>query len=429
MTNYISLITPLSGLDNSKKLSSIITQRKNNLTLENRATLLNRIASDLNTIDGLNNEECYTFWIAILNSLMDKFEEGELDLLIKPNNPQNILNPGFPSADIRIRNKYCSIISRNFKKISSPKQNEYFELFRAYLTTNTKENAEYSINNIFPLRDFLINTPFSSTALPLFVNQLSVDIEPLIKLKNVKIVFTRIDLLSEAQINTTLEIFANYCNHEPVESANFLMNFWDNIPATILFGVLRNLLPTKIFGDFKLLDAVLENINTEVENLEKEDFVGYITQIEIELKNTEEERDLYAKIIKRINSQLSSDFKAELRTLKIAEIKTESDIDLCRNKVSTIIGIKSADYEKDGAVNDMFFSLLNDTTQKKQLAIDMFEYYYEEGHPYKRKLELAGRFNNLMSELGSDYKKSLHHLARKYELNVKKSFWNSIFGN
>ena len=76
----------------------------------------------------------------------------------------------------------------------------------------------------------------------------------------------------------------------------------------------------------------------------------------------------------------------------------------------------------------MFFSLLNDTIQKKQLAIDVFEYYYEEGHPHKRKLELAERFNNLMSELGSDYKKRLHHLARKYELNVKKSFWDSIFG-
>lgn len=429
LNNYISLIIPLSGLDNSNKIRTIITQRKNNLTLENRATLLNRLASDLNTIDGLNNEECYTFWIAILNSLIDKFEEGELDLLIKPNNPQNILHPSFPSADIRIRNKYCSIISRNFEKISSLKQNEYFELFRAYLTTNTKENSEYSINNIFPLRDFLINTTFSSTALPLFVNQLSVDIEPLIKLKNVKIVFTRIDLLSEVQINTTLEVLANNCHHEPDESVKFLMSFWVKIPVPILFSILRNLLPTKIFRDIKLLDTVLENINTDFENLEKEDFVGYINQREIELKNTEEERDLYAKIIKRINSHLPSDFKAELRLLKIAEIKTESDIALCRNKVSTIIGIKSDDYEKDGVVNDMFFSLLNDTTQKKQLAIDVFDYYYEEGHPYKRKLELAERFNNLMSELGGDYKKRLHHLARKYELNVKKSFWDSLFGN
>jgi hypothetical protein len=429
LNNYISLINPLIGLDKSNIIRNIITQRKNNLTLENRVTLLSRLADDLNTIDGFENEECYSFWITILESLIDKFEEGELDLLIKPNNPQNILHLNFPNANIGIRNKYCSVIIKNFERISSQKQNEYFELFREYLNTNTKENSEYSINNIYPLRDFLINTTFSSTVLPLFINQFSIDIEPLIKLKNVKILFSCIDLLSEEQVNATLENFANYCHHESVESVKFLMTFWGIIPFTILFKILKNLLPTKIFADIKFLDAVLENVNSDFGNLEKEDFIVFISQREADLKNSEEERDLYAKIIKRINSQLTSDLKAELRTLKIAEIKVESDIDLCRNKVSTIIGIKGADYEKDGEVNDMFFSLLNDTNQKKQLAIDVFEYYYEERSPYKRKGALEERFNNLMSELDSDYKRRLQHLARKYELNVKKSFWESLFGN
>lgn len=59
----------------------------------------------------------------------------------------------------------------------------------------------------------------------------------------------------------------------------------------------------------------------------------------------------------------------------------------------------------------------------------MFEYYYEKRHPFKRKGELEGRFNNLMNEMNSDYKKRLHHLAKKYDLNVKKYFWESVFGN
>jgi len=428
LDNYISLISPIKDLGKSSKIANVIIQRKDILTSENLTSLLNRLVDDLNEANRIKNDTCYSYWTNILNSLKEKFENGNLDLLIERINPKNLLHIDYPDTDIEARNKYCSIIISYFEKFSEQRQNIYFNLFVKYLTTNSKENSEYSINNIFPLRTFLLRTDSVSTLIPLLIDQFSIDINSLIKLKNVKILFTCIDQLTVEQIEEMLEVFSDNCYYEPSESVNLLIGSWENIQEKFKFRILKNLLPTEIIKNSKLLEDVLKNVISDFGNLPEEDIIAYITQRESDLKNTEIERDLYAKIINRINSQFTADLKSQLRTMKIAEIKAESDINLCRHKISTLIGIKDIDYEKDVDINDLFVSLLNDTLQKKKLAIDVFEFYYTNNHPHKRKRALEERFENLMSELDNDYKKRLHHLANKYDLKVKKSFW-SIFGN
>lgn len=425
LQNYITQISPLQNLEKSRKLNETITNKKESLTKENRILLLNKIIKDLNSIDGLNNNEIYSFWKTILDEYKGVFEDGELDILVLPNNATNILHPNFPNATNDIRSIFCDIISKNFKKISSPKQNEYFEIFKTFLSTNSKINSEYAIENIYKLKSYLKDSPFLISSVNLFVQQLNIDIEPATKLKNINILFLCFEKLTVQQIDIVLEGFAANCQHDALGSVKVLLSNWEFFPNKFIISSIKSLLPTRVLDDDKLLDSILTNIESV---FMVEDPVSFIEFLESDLTHTEDERNIYAKIIKHNSKYLKSDMKSEIKSGKIADITTESDIHLCRNKMSTLIAIKESDFEKDTEINDMFFRLLNDKKIKKHLALDVFEYYYEDRYPYKRKGALEERFNNLMSELDSNYKEKLRHLANKYELRVKKSFWDSIFG-
>ncbi|NLT51327.1 MAG: hypothetical protein GXX85_10455 [Ignavibacteria bacterium] len=429
LENFISQINLATDIDKSIKIKNLIIENQALLSETNKASILNKQVLDLNTIEILTNNQYYDYWFSFFNALFDIYVLGELETFIKPNNASFILNPSFPNATNSFRSKYCDFLIKSFGKLTPQKQNEYFETFRAYLTTNTPENSNYSINNIYPVRAFLEGTPFSQTCVPLFLSQFSLEIPPTTKLKNVKIVFINLALLTEAQIAQTLDAFSLYAQTEPLDSMNFLLSIWNKILDKYKFIVLKTLLPTQILRDSQVMDRVLKEIESDVQKLDEAALFQYINDRENDLKNNELERDFYAQFMNKIKSNISDTSRPVLRKSLISQIKLESDIDLCRNKMSTLISIKEQDCEKNNEVNDMFFSLLVDTESKKELAIDVFDFYYERNHPYHRKGALEERFNNLLDELDGNYKNKLLDLAKKYELNVKKSFWNTIFGN
>jgi hypothetical protein len=429
LSNYALLINPISRLDLSNTIKNILIQKSDLLNGSCKITLINQLVKDLNSPAGLSNDQCYNYWNSLLISLLDKYNEGELDSLILPNSPTFILNINFPETTNSVRERYCSILIKCFNKLSNAKQNEYFELFRLFLNSNLSDNAEYTLKNIYPVYSFLPNTVFPQTSITLLINLFALQIDPKIKLKNVRVLFSVFTLLDPAQILRTIEVFASNSHLEPNDSIRFLLENWERITYDLKFRIIKDLLPTGIFSDDNILNDLLLKMKSDIVQLDDAGLTLFISEREKELKSNELERDFYAKLIRHINSYISSATKSYIKQSKISEIKIESDIDLCRNIMSTIISIKEKEYEKDREVNDLFFSLLNDTVLKKQLAIDVFEFYYEQNHPYQRKGALEERFNNLLDELDENYKRKLRHLAQKYELNVKKSFWDTLFGN
>jgi hypothetical protein len=429
--NYIDLIQPLNNLDRANKIKELILKIKEELNAANRIYFVDKLAQSLNSVEGLKDENNYMLWYNLFNDLSKYFEVGELDKLLKPNNAQFILNPGFPEGTNLLREKYCNFIIIDFDKFTDNKQNEYFELFRAFLSSNNVNNSEYSIKNIFPVRKHLVDSTFTSNSAPLFIQQFKLEISPSSKLKNGKILIEMHNYLNEQQINKALGEFVIVAHYEPSDSSQFLIDFWAKIPDDFKFKILKKLIPFNLLGDKNFYEHLFTKIKTDVENLQSdyEKLNSYLNQREEDLKETEQQRDFYAQIINNIKEHFSENFRINLKSNRIAEIKSESDIDFCRNKMSTLIGIKDNDYDKDNEINDLFFNMLNDTIEKKKLAIDVFEFYYEDKHPYHRKGALVEYLENLREELDKEYQKKLKHLAKKYDLKVKKSFWNSVFGN
>jgi hypothetical protein len=261
------------------------------------------------------------------------------------------------------------------------------------------------------------------------MNQLSIASRQETKFRYIKILLTTRNILSAPQLENILEVFASVANCDPDESLKLLVSIWKEIPENSRYKILKSLIQTILSTNQNSIEDILKVIELDIDNLDNEGIVNYISLRENELKESELERDFYAKIAKKIGAKFSSTLINLLKLTKISEIKSERDIDLCRNKMSTIISIKGIEYEKDREVNDMFFSLLNDNlVSKKQLAIDVFDHYYDSKHPFQRKGALEERFNSLLEELDNNYKKKIYHLTDKYQLNVKKSFWNYLFG-
>lgn len=426
---YIGQIDPSIQLNKSQRVESIIIDKKDILNSTNRLAILSKLIYDLNSIDGLSNDPILHFWESFFNQLIDLFGPEELDILIKPYNPQFILHPGFPSGNNVLRTIYCEFISKVFDKISPAKQNEYFESFIPYLSSNDVEGSEYASLNLYDVCGFLTNSPFLNKNFLLLINQLSIASSQETKFRYIKILLTTRNILSAPQLENILEVFASVANCDPDESLKLLLSIWKEIPENSRYKILKSLIQTILSTNQNSIEAILKVIELDIDNLDNEGIVNYISLRENELKENELERDFYAKIAKKISTKFSSTLINLLKLTKISEIKSESDIDLCRNKMSTIISIKGIDYEKDREVNDMFFSLLNDNVvPKKQLAIDVFDHYYDSKHPFQRKGALEERFNSLLEELDNNYKKKIYHLTDKYQLNVKKSFWNYLFG-
>jgi hypothetical protein len=376
----------------------------------------------------LQNNECYNFWDGFLNDISDVLDESELGILIKPNNNHFILNINFPDVNNNLRSKYCEIIIKFFNRLNTSKQHEFFELFKSFLLMNTKTHSEYAINELYKVISYLKDSPFISSSTPHLINQFSIEIESAIIFKNIQILLSHKHLLDDQQINTVLDNFVKIVSYDPPNTLKFLINIWDEISDGIKYSSIKKLLPTNILSSNENIDSILLKIYSDFEQLESEQTIAYVSRSEANFKNTVIERDFYALLINKISSLFNSSVKRQIKDKTISEIRTETDIDLCRNKITSLIAIKDREYEKDAEINDMFFSLLNDNLDKKKLAIDVFEYYYENTHPYKRKGALEERFNNLMDEMDSERKKTLKYLARKYSLNVKKSFWESLFG-
>ena len=132
--------------------------------------------------------------------------------------------------------------------------------------------------------------------------------------------------------------------------------------------------------------------------------------------------------MENVKKVIPEEIKRKIIENKVNEIDDEEDINQCRNKFSVIIKFKQREYEKDSDVSDLFFRLLNDTIEKKKLALDNFEYYYEDKVPHRRKVELTERLNNLLDEFDRDYKERIFQIGKKYNLKLKRSFWG-LFNN
>ncbi len=423
---YIVLINPIEQFDKSESIKDIILKNKDKISSDNRITLILKLKEDFNKASGIN-EHTEQFWNNIFDDLMELFEDGELDVLIMLNNSTNILSTAFPGVTNDDRTKFCNIITKGFHKISLIKQNEYFELFKTFLHPITIDNATYTISNVYPIRQYLKESTFAKTNINLFLEQFNEELPEVIVFKNVMIVFSCYDLITEEIIGQTLEMFPSCADEYPLDSIQFMFEYWEDFDNQVKFDSLKTLLPTGILKDH--LDNVLDRLNKDIENKEETEIIEYIDGLEATLVDNVEERDLYAASIKIFSSSIEEDIKETIKANKISEIRSSSEIDLCRNKFSLIIGFKGKGYDKDREVNDLFFSLFNDTIEKKKLAIDVFEYYYEDRHPYLRKVELSGQFINLMNDFDRDYKETLKRLANKYELKIRRSFLEKLFGD
>lgn len=429
LNQVISLVNPKIELSKSKKLSSLIVDGKSSLTKINKQKLLEKLIGDLNTVGVIRKEGCYEFWRELYSNLYSSFEDDELDILIKPNNNQNILSFSFPGANNSDRLKFCYFIIKGFEKISEVKQNEYFELFRQFFGTVNTDNAEYCVESIYPVHSLFKDEHIIPNNVALFINQISVLTDNLLKLYNAKIIYTGRDKLNQTQIDQTLASFVAGINKNPDFSIKFFLENWGDFNEENKLQTLKELLSTNTLNEDEYLNKVLEKISADLEGMEDDEVIIYMDNLEFELKETEEHRSFFARILSIMKSSLKRETIQTLKANKINEIKSESDIDLCRNKFSVIIAFKDEEYDKDNNVNDLFFSLLNGTQAKKKLALDVFEYYYDNNHPFHRKVELTERFKVLLDELSErKYKEKLIYLAKRYDLKIKKSFFEEWLG-
>lgn len=428
LTNFILKLNPQVYLERSNILKELILKDKTKISLANRQTFINQLLLEFNSIALIRDEVVFAFWLNLYNDLLDTFKTGDLDPLIMANSSTNLLSLSFPGGTNPDRARLCTIIIKGFDKISSPIQNNFFDLFSQFLNPVVKENAEYTIHTIYQVRSYINNLSFRNITIEMLINQFNIGIEEAAVLKNIQILYLGRELLTPIQISSTLQFFPSSLKNNPKEALDFFLTNWNDFPNSIKFLTIKNLLSTGILESKYNSEKILESIKTDYSALTVESIIPYLNELEAILKFNITERDLFAKIIKFTNTLNNNEFKGELRSIKIAEIKAELDIDLCRNKFSIIIGIKDKDYEKDRDINDLFFLLLNDNIDKKKLAIDVFEYYYEEKHPFSRKVELTELFNNLLEVFDHDYKITVKRLALKYDLKVKKSLFESIFG-
>jgi hypothetical protein len=428
LTNFILKLNPQGYIDRSNILKELILKDKTKISLANRQTFINHLLIELNSIPLIRDQVVFTFWLDIYNKLLDTFSTGELDPLIMVNGSTNLLSLSFPGATNEDRARFCTLVIKGFDKLSSPIQNNFFDLFSQFLNPVVKENAEYAIYTIYQVRNFINNLSFRNITVDLLINQFSIGIDEAASFENIQIIFLGYDLLTPAQKSSTLQYFPNCLKHNPIEALDFFLINWNDFPNSIKFLTIKNLLLSGVLESKSNTEKILDRIKTDYLGLSNEDIILYLNELESILKFNISERDLFAKIIKFTNPLNSNEFKVTIKAIKIAEIKAELDIDLCRNKFSIIIGIKDKDYEKDREINDLFFLLLNDHIDKKKLAIDVFEYYYEEKHPFSRKVELTELFNNLLDVLDNDYKSTVKRLAIKYDLKIKKSFFDFFGG-
>lgn len=428
LTNFILKLNPQVYLERSNLLKELILKDKTKISLTNRQTIISQLLLELNSIVLIRDETVFTFWFNLYNDLLDTFSIGELDPLIMTNASTNLLSLSFLGATNADRSKFCKIIIMGFDKLSATTQNNFFDLFSQFLNPSTTENAEYVIHNLFLLRGFINDLSFRTTTIDLLVNQFAILIDEATKLKNIAIIFSSHEMLTPVQVNSSLQYFSSSLVKNPKDSLEFFLANWVDFINSYKFQTIKSFLSSGILESDGNAKIILEKIKGDYSTLSEDNIILYLNELETILKFNITERDFFAKIIKATSSLNSIRFKGEIKALKIAEIKIDSDIDLCRNKFSIIIGLKDKDYDKDKEINDLFFLLLNDKLDKKKLAIDVFEYYYEDRHPYGRKVELTERFNNLLEILDHDYKNTVKRLSIKYDLKVKKSLFDSFFG-
>lgn len=426
---FLLKLTPLSDFEKAKNIKRLIIDAKEKISQNNRQVFLAQLLPSINSISSIRNEVSYNYWFELFDELIDSYLPGELDPLVLPNTVDNILASNYPEATNEDRSKFCKFIVRSFAKLSQLSQNNFFDIFTAFLSIMIKENAEYTIKIFHSLREFIKIDNFKSSTIELLINQFTTGINDSMVLKNIQIIYTCRDILTPLQIINSLQFFPTCVSENPKDSLEFISNNWTDFTSTNIFLTIKNLISARILENNVNTVTMLDKIKNDYPILTEENKISYLNELEDILKSNIAERDFFAKVIKITQSLNSDEFNIILKTDKIAEIKADKDIDLCRNKFSILIGIKGKDFEKDREMNDLFFLLLNDTIEKKKLAIDVFEYYYEEKHPFSRKVELTELFNNLLEVLDHEYKDTVKRLALKYDLKVKKSFFDGIFGN
>lgn len=424
----ILLLDTQSQLVRTKILKEFLIEDKDKMSLNNKKSFINKLIFGLNSLISIRNDDNNKIWFELFSNLIELFNEGELDQLLLPNDANNILSISFPGATIDDRTKFCKFINYGFTKLSELAKANFFDMLVQFLSTNSKENAEYAINNIYLNLDFVENLSIDANKVELLVNQFNLEIDDSVKFKNILIIFSARNLLSKTQIDNTLKHFSGCLHFNPEASVQFFLVNWNDFTNQHKFDSLKQLILTKVIESKKYTEDVLIKIKNDYNILSEDDTVLYINELEKILKDTVTERDFFAKFVGYTISLNDEEFIKKIRANKISEIKAENEINLCRNKFTIIIGLKDKNYEKDKDINDLFFLLLNDKLEKKKLAIDVFEYYYEKKHPYNRKSELTETFNNLLGVFDNDYRQTVKRLANKYDLKIKKSLFENLFG-
>jgi hypothetical protein len=427
--SFISLMDPQGEFDKARKLRHIITENKDSLAASTREILLAKLLEELNSVERIRNSDNYDFWVALFDEVLEVYQEADLNIIVRPNDNSNILSVHFPGANQEDRSRLCHFINISFSKISQGKQDDYFELFRPFLSNVSQENAQYVIKNIHPVHVDFKNSSTLASNIDLFLSQFDAGLDDSSIYKNVEIIYSCRQELSHQQISQTLEHFSICANLNPEHSIHFLSRNWGDFEDASKIHTLKALLSTDIVYNLPLRDGLFSKIKEDFEGLPEETISEHLERFEAGLKETGGERTFCAELFRKISDSVPEPIKNNIKSTKIDEIKGEPDIDLCRNKFSLIIAFKTDAYDRDKEVNDLFFTLLYDSKERKKLALDVFEFYYEGKHPHNKKGELTERFNNLMDELDGDYKNRIKGLAQKYDLKVKKSFLETIFGS
>jgi len=302
-------------------------------------------------------------------------------------------------------------------------------MFIPFLSNLSKQNIEYSIDALYPVYNRTKDESLFINNINLFINAFTIDFDSQLVLKLIEMVYHFRESWDDSNLNTILKGFYSTAFLRPEFSIELMISNWSDFHNYELkYNSIKCLLNTEIIKQKTKIRSLIDKMKDDIKDANYETLKEYFNEAENYFKDSQIERTFFADFLRGSKKIIRSEFKEKIRKEKIEEIKLESHIDICRNKFSIIIQFKSNEYEKDGKINDLFFSLLNDSIEKKRLALDVFDLYYEGKNPLNRKGELTDRLNNLVKEMDNNYQKKIYELSNKYGLKVKKGIFKSIFG-
>ncbi len=375
---FNSFITTFSSDDNNdifENLSNHVTPEKieftknifklvnDNNTIINESveeSFIQKIANVINNVITLQNEEFVNVVISFLTYYIQYTNNSFVDLIIKPNNPQNILNANNSTVSIQERSSFCAILSLVFYKLSVNKQKEYLNLLYNLLVPPNVETISLAIDYLYKIFKDLDKDTITLSHLTKILQNSQLELSITTKFQMTEICFFYFDMLDETQSEKCISLFSEICVKTVEKSNKLLIDNWSNITdfeqkVKIVNSLINETSDLSIDSQNKYLPLIVNEINI----LPKDTLFKTLDNLGLLFKGTERKRTFYANILEYLKQSINEDLRNLYLERKVIELEKETDIDLCRNWFSVLNKFKKVTFEKDKRVNDLFFRLLN----------------------------------------------------------------------